>query len=249
MYIIYVYIYHPLSLSLSSLGLHVLLLVPDYIYLLVFFFIYLSFYGYLSKIPYCIINSIVFRLERNIVMARDILAWRHRDTTTAPPLLKYRSSYWFILTTVSFAVFTVRLIIPYLIFQCQQKPLGRKIKTNIPFSVTLGHFSVRHCKATSPLITYVLALLAGVFFSYHLILQIVPVIPFALTTRVGVPEQDGTSQTPSPSPKAFLMFDPRHSQSNTGFPSSSPSTAHLSLVLPVCVPFPGSPSPHPPTAD
>ena len=185
-------------------------------------------------------------------MARDILAWRHRDTTTAPPLLKYRSSYWFILTTVSFAVFTVRLsnhTLSYLIFQCQQKPLERKIPTNIPFSVTLGHFSVRHCKATSPLITYVLALLAGGFFFLTIYSSDCTSDTVCIDhpcrcarTRWYVPKT-------RPSPKALLMFDPRHSQSNTGFPSSSPSTAHPSLVLPVCVPFPGSPSPHPPTAD
>ncbi|KAF6237389.1 hypothetical protein HO173_004279 [Letharia columbiana] len=65
-------------------------------------------------------------------MTRDILAWRSRDASKAPPLLKYRSSYSFILGTVSIAVFTD-------------------------------------------------------IFLYGII---VPVIPFALTTRVGVAEAD-----------------------------------------------------------
>ena len=59
-------------------------------------------------------------------MARDILAWRRRDTTEAPPLLKYRSSYWFILTTVSFAVFTVRLIITLPYVSMSTKTVGAK---------------------------------------------------------------------------------------------------------------------------
>ncbi|KAM0804406.1 major facilitator superfamily domain-containing protein [Usnea florida] len=65
-------------------------------------------------------------------MTRDILAWRSRDASKPPPLLEYRSSYAFILSTVSVAVFTD-------------------------------------------------------IFLYGIV---VPVIPFALTTRVGVAEGD-----------------------------------------------------------
>ncbi|KAK4695291.1 hypothetical protein P7C71_g2442, partial [Lecanoromycetidae sp. Uapishka_2] len=39
-------------------------------------------------------------------MTRDVLAWRKRDASTPPPLLKYRSSHWFILSTICIAVFT-----------------------------------------------------------------------------------------------------------------------------------------------
>ena len=35
------------------------------------------------------------------------LSWRVRDASKAPPLLRLRSSKWFILATVSIAVFTV----------------------------------------------------------------------------------------------------------------------------------------------
>ena len=41
-------------------------------------------------------------------MTRDILALRKRDASIPPPLLKYRSSYRFILSTICIAVFTVR---------------------------------------------------------------------------------------------------------------------------------------------
>lgn len=37
---------------------------------------------------------------------RDILAWKKRDVSKPPPLLKYRSSTWFILSTICIAVFT-----------------------------------------------------------------------------------------------------------------------------------------------
>lgn len=40
---------------------------------------------------------------------RDILAWRRRDAHKAPPLLRYRSAEWFIMTTICLAVFTVGL--------------------------------------------------------------------------------------------------------------------------------------------
>ncbi|KAL2042060.1 hypothetical protein N7G274_005248 [Stereocaulon virgatum] len=39
-------------------------------------------------------------------MCRNILAWRKRDASKPPPLLKYRSSSWFILSVVCIAVFT-----------------------------------------------------------------------------------------------------------------------------------------------
>ena len=37
---------------------------------------------------------------------RDILAWKKRDVSNPPPLLTYRSSKWFILSTICVAVFT-----------------------------------------------------------------------------------------------------------------------------------------------
>ncbi|KAA6415862.1 MAG: MFS transporter [Lasallia pustulata] len=63
---------------------------------------------------------------------RDVLAWRKRDASRPPPLLRYRSAKWFIMMTVCIAVFTD-------------------------------------------------------LFLYGII---VPVIPFALSTRAGVPEVD-----------------------------------------------------------
>ena len=38
--------------------------------------------------------------------SRDILAWKKRDVSKPPPLLRYRSSTWFILATICLAVFT-----------------------------------------------------------------------------------------------------------------------------------------------
>ena len=92
---------------------------------------------------------------------------------------------------------------PYVLFNLslscvcvdRRNVLGQK-RTGTNYPARLGPFPVRHSKFTP------IALHAS-WHSWRQLLfltrfvQIVPVIPFALTTRVGVPEQDGTFQTHS----------------------------------------------------
>ena len=46
-------------------------------------------------------------------MTRDILAWKNRDASEPPPLLRLRSSYWFIISVICIAVFTVRASVSF----------------------------------------------------------------------------------------------------------------------------------------
>ena len=55
-------------------------------------------------------------------MTRDILAWKNRDASKPPPLLRLRSSYWFIISVICIAVFTVRASVS---FREGHKRIGR----------------------------------------------------------------------------------------------------------------------------
>ena len=69
--------------------------------------------------------------------------------------------------------------------------MARKDPTDVSLSLCLGHFPVWHCE--SMFIMYFPGLVIGT----HPLVQVVPVIPFALTTRVGVAERDGRLTLPS----------------------------------------------------
>lgn len=73
---------------------------------------------------------------------RDILAWGKRDAAQPPPLLKYRSSNFFITMTVCLAIFTVgSQLNPFPIIESQ-----RALKKFPP----LGHISLRRRKLITP---------------------------------------------------------------------------------------------------
>ena len=57
-------------------------------------------------------------------MTRDILAWKNRDASEPPPLLRLRSSYWFIISVICIAVFTVCAIVS---FREDYRRIGRLI--------------------------------------------------------------------------------------------------------------------------
>ena len=73
----------------------------------------------------------------------------------------------------------------------------------------------------------------------YFLAQIVPVIPFALTTRVGVAEEDGTLKHHHIPSTLILNHYP---QSNTGSLFYLPSTAPLFSVLPVFILSPSTDS-------
>ena len=154
---------------------------------------------------------------------RDVLAWRKRDASRPPPLLRYRSAKWFIMTTICIAVFTV----------CRSRVWKTEYISADGWNV--GPVFVWHCRSSS----------RTTLFRYHdsLCPQVVPVIPFALSIRAGVPEADGGSADvffDRVGPRSKMLIRDKY---NIGYPSSWHVMARPCSQLPV-----GSSCPRPPSA-
>ena len=121
-----------------------------------------------------------------LVGKREVFAWRKKDESKPPLLLQYRSSKHFIIGTVCTAVFTVSLSNLSYFSKVEVFYSASQESRRLTHQTHIGHISLRHCKKAPTLCSsHWIAVLS------YIPIQIVPVIPFALTNRVGVAENDG----------------------------------------------------------